>query len=439
MIYRVLLDGSDILDYKNPDYTLLSPFLQMEVNTAGSFEFTLPPNHPLYSALNPITSTVEVYEDEELLWFGRPVEIRTDYFTQKKVYCEGALAFFNDSVQRPREFESVSLHSFFRTVIDSHNSQVAENRRFTVGQITIPDKTVYRKLNYDTTFDVLKKQCLNAEGGYLFVRREGGVNIIDWLSEMPYSCNQPVEFGLNLLDLSSGFDGSTIATCVIPLGETDAETGQPLTVESVNSGSDTIESEAAAVYGRITKAVQFPGVSDADTLYQEGLEYLSSRQFDDLVIECSAAELHRQNPNFELFRLGQMIRVHSVPHLIDKELPLIRLSLHLDTAAKQITLGTEARQSLTRIYKDAVEQETSETTEEPATREELENMETRIDGLDDQLGGLQNQVDGFDDQIGGLQNQIDVLANAGPGGDGWIHQIDGTTVSTGVINFVTVS
>ena len=352
MIYRVLLDGSDILDYKKSAYTLLSPFLQTELNTAGSFEFLLPPEHPFYDALRPITSTVEVYEDEELLWFGRPVEVKTDYFKQKKVYCEGALAFFNDSVQRLREYDRILLHSFFRTVIENHNAQVAESRQFSVGRITVPDKTVYRKLNYDSTFDVLKKQCLNAESGYLFVRREGGVNIIDWLSEMPFSCNQPVEFGLNLLDLSSGFDGSSIATCVIPLGETDTETGQPLTVAGVNNGSDTIESEAAAVYGRITKSVTFPGVRQADTLYQDGLEYLASRQFDDLVIECSAAELHRQNPNYELFRLGQMIRVHSVPHLIDKELPLVKLSLRLDTAAKRITLGTVLKQPLTAIYKE---------------------------------------------------------------------------------------
>ena len=141
MIYRVLLDGSDVLDYKNPEYTLLSPFLQMEINTAGSFEFLLPSNHPFYGELNPITSTVEVYEDEELLWYGRPVEIRTDYFKQKKVYCEGALAFFNNSVQRPYEYESVSLHSFFRTVI-----RPTVKRRFSATCTLWPSITVRKKL-----------------------------------------------------------------------------------------------------------------------------------------------------------------------------------------------------------------------------------------------------------------------------------------------------
>ena len=101
------------------------------------------------------------------------------------------------------------------------------------------------------------------------------------------------------------FDGSGIATCVIPLGENVEETGEPLTVASVNNGSDLIESEAVADYGYITKAVSFNGVSHPDTLYEDGLEYLESTQFDNMTVECTAAELHWQNGNYGLFRVGQ--------------------------------------------------------------------------------------------------------------------------------------
>ena len=339
MIYRVIMDGNDILNFQERPFVLLNPVLNTELNTAGSFEFTMPPAHALYDSIQPLLSTIEVYEDEDMIWFGRPVELKTDFWKQRLVYCEGALAFFNDSIQRPHEYDRISLHLFFRTVIENHNTQVAAGRQFTAGQITVADKTVYRKLRYESTFDVLKRQCLNAEGGYLFVRREDGVNYVDWLADMPYSCNQPVEFGLNLLDITSGFDGSSIATCVVPLGDTDSETGEELTVASVNGGSDTIESEAVSVYGRITKAVSFSGVKEPATLYRDGVEFLQNTQFNNLVIECSAAELHSQNPNFEQFRVGQMIRCHSVPHLVDREFPLMKLSIQLDTAAKQITLG----------------------------------------------------------------------------------------------------
>ena len=66
MIYRVLLDGNDILNFQEREYVLLSPSLDMELNTAGSFEFTMPPCHPFYDSVRLPASTVEVYEDAVL-------------------------------------------------------------------------------------------------------------------------------------------------------------------------------------------------------------------------------------------------------------------------------------------------------------------------------------------------------------------------------------
>jgi len=351
VIYRVLMDGQDIFNPQERQYALIDPQLSMELNVAGSFEFTMHPSHPFYDDVNPFTSLIEVFESEVLLWFGRPVEITTDFYNQKKVYCEGAFAFFNDSVQRVHEYNSISVHEFFRTVIANHNEQVDSYKQFVVGEITVKDKTVYRKLNYKSTFETLKSQCLNAEGGYFFFRRENGVNYIDWLADMPYSTNQPVEFGLNMLNASTQFDMADFCTVVLPLG--DEVDGARLTVASVNDGSDIIESEAVAEYGRIVKCVEFSGVTHADTLYEDGVEYLQSKQFDNMVIECTAAELHWQNENYELFRLGQKVHAHSVPHIIDKTFDLLKLNISLDTAQKQITLGTYRRPTLTEITRDA--------------------------------------------------------------------------------------
>lgn len=393
MIYRVIMDGQDILNFQERPYVLLSPRLDMELNTAGSFEFTMPPSHTFYDDIHPIRSNIEVYEDESLIWFGRPMEIRKDFHNNRQVYCEGALAFFNDSVQRLHEYDSISLHTFFRTVVGNHNTQVAADRQFTVGRITVTDKTVYRKLAYESTFDCLKRQCLDAEGGYFFVRKENGVNYIDWLKEMPYSCNQPVEFGLNLLDITSDFNGASIATCVLPLGDTVEETGLPLTVVSVNQGSDVMVSEAASVYGRITKVAEFSGVSDPNTLYADGLEYLQSAQFDDILIECTAAELHMQNENYEAFRVGQTVHCRSNPHLLDRNFPLIKLSISLDTAAKQITLGNQPRQTLTKITKDAA------TVEDTATQEEIDDVKVDIEDVKVDIDDIKTDIDDIKDTI----------------------------------------
>ena len=85
MIYRVILDGNDILNFQEREYVLLNPMINMELNTAGSFEFSMPPSHAFYDSINPIISTIEVYEDESLLWFGRPMEMKKDFFNNRQI------------------------------------------------------------------------------------------------------------------------------------------------------------------------------------------------------------------------------------------------------------------------------------------------------------------------------------------------------------------
>ncbi len=398
MIYRVKLDGNDILDYQDKRYVLLNPSLNLVLGGAGSFEFTVPPSHELYDDIHLLTSDVEVYEGEELIWFGRPIEIETDFYKQKRVYCEGALSFFNDSVQLLHEYDSVSLHSFFFQVVAAHNSQVPESRQFTIGTVSVPDRTVYRKLSYDATFDVLRKQCIGSDGGYLLPRRVNGVNYIDWSAEMPYHGNQPAELGLNLLDLIGATNGSKIVTCVVPLGDNvqteDGVSGGPLTVASVNNGSVFVESAAAATFGRITKAVSFSGVTDPGTLYEDGVEYLAQYQFADLTITCKASDIHLQNANYDSFRLGQMVRCHSTPHLLDRELGIVEMTLRLDTEKKELTLGNLKTEKLTDILKDS----------SAAIQTEQAGLQELQDYLADELSDLNEHVDY---ELQDMQTQID--------------------------------
>lgn len=349
MIYDIRVNDKSIYN-ETKNMTLVEPKLDMSLNSAGSCEFTVPPKHAFYNNITFMTDTVDVYEDGNLIFTGRPSEISTDYWNQKKVHCEGALAYFNDTIQRPKEYTSVSIKTFFKEVIANHNSQVAANRQFTVGNITIHDKQVYRKLDYNTTWDAINTMCLNAEGGYLFVRKEDGVLYLDWLEDMPYTTNQPITFGINLTDISQDLQASEICTSVIPLGkETD---GTKLTITSVNAGKDYIDSDAIDTFGRITKVQQFNDDEDAATLLQDGKDWLEKKQFDHLTIKVKAAELHylpSYKERFAAFKVGQKIHVASTPHLIDTTLPLLSLSIELDSAIKTVTLGTVEHKDLTEI------------------------------------------------------------------------------------------
>lgn len=352
-LYRVTWNGQDILDYTDERMVLLSPHLEMEVNTAGSLRFVVPPYHTYYNLFTEETmliSDVEVYEDDELIWFGRPLELHIDFFKQKEIYCEGGLAFFNDSIQEQSKYDNVNIVSFFKSVIDNHNYQVDSNRQFIVGNVTIDDKNVYREPKYEKTLNVLRGQCLDTNDGYFFVRKENGLCYIDWLKDMPFSCNQTIEFAENLLNVSTSFDGHDYATCVMPLGADDG-TGYPINVSDVNDGDILVISEMAKVYGKIVTVLQFNDIEEKTELLEEGRKALERIQYNSRLIECSAADLHSRDGSKEIFKVGQMVHCYSQPHELEMDLPLSKMDLNLDTAAKNITLGIIKKKTLTRITK----------------------------------------------------------------------------------------
>jgi hypothetical protein len=120
------------------------------------------------------------------------------------------------------------------------------------------------------------------------------------------------------------------------------------------------------------------------------------------MIECSASELHWKNGNYEQLRVGQMVRCHSVPHLLDREFPLTRLSIRLDTAAKQITLGSAKRQSLTRIYKEEIQEGGNEEIE--PVNGDLGAIEDRIDNLEELIEGIPGaDLSGLEETISEVQ------------------------------------
>ena len=347
MIYSILLDKTSIYGLTD-DMVLKSPHLSVELNSAGTLDFTMPKDHRKYDAVELLKSDVDVYENDELIWFGRVISMSTDVNLNKTVKCEGPLAFFNDSVLRPESFPETTVHAYFARVIEIHNSQVPDNRQFEIGNVTVDNTDISASFNYDLTIDILRILLENV-GGYFFFRKEEGINYIDWLAELPYQGTQPIQFGINLVDLKTEMKGESIRTAVIPLGaETD---GVKLTISDINDGLDYIKSEAADTLGTIFEVVDFPEVLDAGKLMIEGQKWLENQNYAPFTIDCSAAELHYLDESYSPFKIGQKVKVYSEPHLINTELPLTSIDIDLDSAVKKITVGTIEKMKLTDLYK----------------------------------------------------------------------------------------
>ena len=126
-----IYDPGDITDTKK----LIGPTLTREVGKAGSLEFTLPLGNVAHSALQKLMTVVEVQQDGKQIWQGRVMNHEQDFLMRQKVYCEGEMAYLNDSGAAPYSARNVSFSQFLEWVCANHNSQVDAYKAFTPGKV----------------------------------------------------------------------------------------------------------------------------------------------------------------------------------------------------------------------------------------------------------------------------------------------------------------
>lgn len=348
-MYQVYCDGQLIHDPRLQGYQLVSPSLSLELNKTGTFTFTLYPDHPGYGAIQKLKSIVEVQKDGAVLFRGRPLSSQEGFYRQQTYTCEGELAFLLDSRVRPFEMAG-GVTELFSYLIQQHNKQVDAYKQFKVGNVTVTDPNDYinrSNITYETTWDILNSRLIDTLGGYLWVRHEADGVYLDYLEDFPYMSTQRITFGENLLDYARTWDGSEIATALIPLGarledEEGNQTDERLTIAEVNDKRDYVyDEEAVAQYGWIFTIQTWDDVTQAGNLKQKALDALQEKIKTVDTIEMSAADLSQMDKSFDDFRVGQYVFVDSPPHGMDGEKFLVtKMALRLDDPSQnKLTFG----------------------------------------------------------------------------------------------------
>ena len=348
MIYRVYCDGHLLYHTRMGNLMIHSPSLELEVNKTGSFVFTVHQDHPYYDLIRKLKSIITVYQDDYMLFRGRVLNDEVGWHNERKISCEGELAFLLDSIQRPYDFTG-SIRDFLTLLITGHNAQVEGEKQFTLGKVTVTDPNDYivrSDIEYTTTWDVIQKKLLDLLGGYIIVRHEGGKHYLDYLSSITVLSPQKITFGKNLLDLKRVRNGGDIATVIIPLGAKlkDAEgkdTDKRLTIQSVNGGVDYVQDEGAiAQYGRIVKTVIFDDVTEARNLLAKGKAQLADSVKLPETIELTAADLAATGQDVASYHIATMVDAYSEPHGLNQRFLVSKLSLKLfEPGANKLTLG----------------------------------------------------------------------------------------------------
>ena len=349
-MYSVSCDGQPLyVPMLSETYYLQSPILTQKVNIPDSLTFTLDPDHPMYGRLLRLASRVRVYRDQTLISILRPLDNTINMIRQEKWVCEGVLAWLKDAIIRPFTFQG-SPTELLTKFLTEYNDQVNQAQQIALGTVTVTDPNDYINRSseeYLTAYDAIKTRCIDTLGGYLYVTYPSGVPTLNWLASAPDTSTQTIEFGENLTAFSRAVYGGETYTACIPLGAEDEETGERLTIASVNDGKDYIVNTALAnSYGVIyapTNETTWDDVTIAANLKQKAQEWLTNIGASvKEKINLGALDLHNADANVESFQFLDNILVKSTPHKLSASYVLTEIKIPLNApSATSITLGGE--------------------------------------------------------------------------------------------------
>lgn len=398
-MYQVFCDNVKLYDSRYDTLKIFNAKLELELNKTGSFNFDIYPEHPRFNNIYKMKSVIEVYQDDYLIFKGRVLNDEQGFYNEKQIVCEGELAFLIDSVMRPYGSQEEPFNdtpeAYLRKLIDNHNSQVDEGKRFTVRTVDVPSGTDTGKItrydtDYKTTWELISEKLVNSLGGYLWVSHENGITYLDYLEDFNVLSNQKIEFGKNLLNISKTTKGEDVASAIIPIGgsgegETKITIGDPTdTTETVIEGTDNdiwkkgdyiYSKKAVAEYGWVFKAVTWSDVeTDVDYLQKQAVKYLSDAINMATTIELTAADLATIE-NVNPFRLGRYITIKSKYHGLESSNDFLIKKLSLDIlqpANNKLIVGT--------TYSTFTETANKNVKEQAQIAEKIGEVEKKISG-----------------------------------------------------------
>ena len=201
-------------------------------------------------------------------------------------------------------------------------------------------------------WDLLQKQLVEPYGGYLVPVWGDTTCAINYVGDEDLTAaTQTIEFGENLADLFIESDSVETFSVLIPLGK-DASKNRPLTISSVNSGIDYLESaDGLTLYGRRERTMRWEDIDSASKLMQKGQEYLDEHAVTlKEKLTLSAYDLHYANVSIDALNWMDNVTVVSWLHNVSNVYPLTEMQITLNApTSSKLTLGAETETLTDRI------------------------------------------------------------------------------------------
>lgn len=401
-MYKIKLDGKILYYPGDRQAAVINPELDLQTGYAGELTLKVPVLNPLYNDIHNRKSMISVYRDKTEIFYG---EVRTrekDRFKNQPIKVTGALSFLADTILPQQEWHDMSPREMLDAWLQLHNNQVEDRKKIYIGVVTIHDSndSLYRITDRENTLEAIREKLVDRLGGYLRLRHEEDKLYLDWIKIQEYGkyCEQPIQFGENLLDYSETMTADDVITALIPLGaaieqETDENASEferlekNVDITSVNDGKDYIYSkEAVESFGWVWKTEKWDDVATPANLLKKATEYLTTQQYENLVISLTAVDLSLFGRDYDSFDIGDRVLCNAIPYGMKKVLPVMEMKIPLQQPDQaQLTLGENLQQSFTDQTTGTFTQIRQETTE--AGRVQTSWMKSAIDNLTKQMTG----------------------------------------------------
>ena len=160
MYEAVILNGNDIAYLyreSSPDSVLISDTLTESSVDYKTWEFTIPTSNPCYNLIEPFKTRVIITDLKtgEYIFNGRAVVVNKQMSESgeitETVQCEDIELYLDDSEQAELKYRGTPKE-LLKLLIDRHNSQVEEYKRFSIGtvEIDLERKTFYIPVEWET-------------------------------------------------------------------------------------------------------------------------------------------------------------------------------------------------------------------------------------------------------------------------------------------------
>ena len=405
-----ITNGNISTPIHNEKHKLKSGNVVKGINTIDSFSFTLLPDNPGFDLINDFTTLVSVYNTNKKRYdfYGRVLysnsTMDSNGLITKEVTCESYFGFLCDSQQPYVDTQNWTVSGLLQHIIDKHNEQVEEYKRFKIGTVTVtdPNDNIYLGIQRENSWKTIQEKLIGKLGGEIRFRVESDGLYIDYLTEIGVHRSTEIKMSKNMKSITKEVDPSLFISRLIPLGrkltkEVDGETVETedrLDISSVNDGKNYIDVENGVdVYGIHVGYAYWDDVTSPSTLLTKARNYLAENNRVLVKYSISAIDLSLLGLDIDDFDVHNYHPIINPLLGIDDTARITKKNIDVcNDVQSNIEIGdnfktlSEIQQDQFNSLKDSIDKIKLDTSDlqgkVSVTQNNLNNLNTKVEGID---------------------------------------------------------